>query len=394
MQLSSRTLALVHSPIGAAHALLDRRGDGRALLDLSQAAPSFPPPPAVAERVAEVAHEPDSGRYAPQPGLPALREAFAAELSRAYRGRLGPEHVLVTAGCNQAFCLVASAIAGPGDSMIVAAPFYFNHDMWLRAEGVAVAHLEADSDLLPDPDRAAALVTDRTRAIVLVSPGNPTGVTIPPDRLRVFAELARRRGIALVLDETYRSYRGTDAPPHDLFGDPDWSESVVSLHSFSKELAIPGYRVGAIVGGAALLTEALKLLDCVAISAPRIGQEAALAGLRHAHVWRAEQAARLASLQAEFEAAMAAGPGGFRLVSAGAYFGWVRHPFGDTPTADVVERLVLDHGVLVIPGTAFTPSDEAMLRFSFANLGSDEIAELPVRLGEVSGGRRRRRAPR
>ncbi len=383
MHLSSRTLDLVHSPIGAAHALLDQRNVARALLDLSQAAPSFPPPPAVAERVAEVAHEADGGRYAPQPGLPALREAFAEELSRVYRGSVGAEQVLVTAGCNQAFCLVASAVAGPGDSVVLASPFYFNHDMWLRAEGVEVVHLPPDADLLPDPDRAAELVTGRTRAIVLVSPGNPTGVTIPPDRLRGFAELARSRDVALVLDETYRSYRGTDAPAHDLFADPGWDDTVVSLHSFSKELAIPGYRVGAIVGGVALLVEALKLLDCVAISAPRIGQEAALAGLRHAGAWRAEQVARLARLQGEFEAAMAEEPGGFELVSAGAYFGWVRHPFDRSPTADVVRRLVLDHAVLVIPGTAFTPTDQAMLRFSFANLGSDEIAELPDRLAEI-----------
>ncbi len=383
MQLSPRTVDLVHSPIGAAHALLGERRNDRPLLDLSQAAPSFPPPPAVAARAAEVAGEPDGGRYAPQRGIPALRETFAAELSGAYCGYVAAEQVLVTAGCNQAFCLVASSLAGPGDSVVLASPFYFNHDMWLRAEGIGVTHLPPDAELLPDPDRAAGLATDRTRAIVLVSPGNPTGVTVPPGRLRAFAELAESRGMALVLDETYRSYRGTDAPPHDLFGDAGWDETVVSLHSFSKELAMPGYRVGAIVGGSDLLTEALKLLDCVAISAPRIGQEAALAGLRHAGGWRAEQAARLARLQGEFEAAMAHRPGGFELVSAGAYFGWVRHPFDRSPTADVVRRLVLDHDVLVIPGTAFTPTDEAMLRFSFANLGSDEIAELPDRLAEI-----------
>ena len=80
---------------------------------------------------------------------------------------------------------------------------------------------------------------------------------------------------------------------------------------------------------------------------------------------------------------MASRPGGFELETAGAYFGWVRHPFPDRSTDDVVRQLVLEHDVLVIPGTAFTPSDQAMLRFSFANLEPDEIAELPSRLEEM-----------
>ena len=80
---------------------------------------------------------------------------------------------------------------------------------------------------------------------------------------------------------------------------------------------------------------------------------------------------------------MAPGPGGFELVSAGAYFGWVRHPFVGEAAEDVVRRLVLDHDVLVIPGTAFLPTDERMLRLSFANLEPDEVAELPARLAEM-----------
>ena len=80
---------------------------------------------------------------------------------------------------------------------------------------------------------------------------------------------------------------------------------------------------------------------------------------------------------------MADRPGGFELLSAGAYFGWVRHPFPALATDEVVRRLVLDHDVLVIPGTAFTPDDDHMLRFSFANLTDDEIDELPTRLAEM-----------
>ena len=158
---------------------------------------------------------------------------------------------------------------------------------------------------------------------------------------------------------------------------------MISLHSFSKDLAIPGYRIGAIVGSGPVVVETLKLLDCVAISAPRVAMEAVVTGLTASGTWRQDQVERIAGLQERFETAMADRPGGFELISSGAYFGWVRHPFAEVATDEVVRRLVLDHDVLVIPGTAFTPTDEQMLRFSFANLTEAEIDELPRRLEEM-----------
>lgn len=381
MQLSPRTTNLIHSPIGAAHALLAHRVNDRPLLDLSQAAPGYPPAPVVAERIAAAAHEGSTSRYPPQPGLPALREALAGDLSTAYETTIKPSETLITAGCNQAFCVTIGALAGPGDSVVLAQPYYFNHEMWLRVEGIEPRYLAAGTDHLPDPDRCEALLDESTKAIVLVTPGNPTGVTIPPDRLQTFAALAARHGIALIVDETYRTFRPTAEPAHRLFDDPAWRDNVISLHSFSKDLAIPGYRVGALVSGRAAQDEALKVLDCIAISAPSISQEACIAGLLHAGEWRAEQRRRVASLQAAFEAAMAPRPGGFELLSAGAYFGWVRAA-GKEPTPEILQRLVVELDILVIPGTAFTPTDERMVRFSFANLAPEEITELSRRLAQ------------
>jgi aspartate/methionine/tyrosine aminotransferase len=382
MQLRGRTDGLVHSPIGEAFALLAAHTPTRPLLNLSQAAPSFAPATVVAERVAEVAFDEAGARYVPQEGLPGLRTALAEELTDLYPGQVNPDQVLITAGCNQAFCVVASAVTSPGDNLIVALPYYFNHDMWLEVEGVERRFLEPDSAMVPSVDDAAALIDDRTRGIVLVSPGNPSGVTLEPARLAEFYELCAAHDIALILDETYRSYRPTDDPAHELYDRTDWADHLITLHSFSKDLAIPGYRVGAVVGAPALLAEAMKLLDCVAICAPRIGQEAAIAGLQHAGDWRKDQADRIGERHEQFVAAMADSPGGYELISSGAYFGWVRHPHSDTPTLDVVADLLATKDILVIPGTAFTPTDQQMLRFSFANLSEPEIDELARRLAE------------
>ncbi|WP_320068783.1 aminotransferase [Micromonospora sp. RTGN7] len=380
MRLNPATTRAVDSPIGTTYALLDGRAGRRELLDFAQAAPQYPAAPEVLEHVTAVARDPHGGDYVEIAGLPRLRAAFAAELAAAYDGAVRAENVVVTAGCNQAFCLVASALAGPGDEIVLALPYYFNHDMWLRMNNIIPVYLNPGPDLLPTPEAAAALIGERTRAIVVVSPGNPSGVTVPPAGLAALAEVARRHDVALILDETYRSFRGTDEPAHRLFADPRWTDTVVSLHSFSKDLAIPGYRVGAVVTSPELGRAVLKLLDCVAICAPRIGQEAAWAGLTAAGSWRRERSRELVAKRDRFTAVMADRPGGFELVSAGGFFGWVRHPFSGRPTEDVVRELAQEYDTLVIPGTAFQPDDHGELRVSFSNAGLEAIDDFAGRL--------------
>lgn len=387
MRLNSRTLHQTDPPIDSLYAGFDRRGTSRGFLDLAQAAPQYPAAPSVVEHILSVARDAHGGDYGELPGLPHLRAAFAAELRQDYGGQVRDEHVLVTAGCNQAFCLVASALAAPGDEVILQLPYYFNHDMWLRLEGIVPIYLEPGEDLVPTAAAAARLISRRTRAIVLVSPGNPTGVTVTPEGIRGFAELASHHGIALILDETYRSFRGTSEPPHALLADPGWPETVVCLHSFSKDLAIPGYRVGAVVASPELNRELRKLIDCVAICAPRIGQEAAWAGLTRAPQWRRERAQEIVGKRASFAAAMAGRPGGFELLASGGFFGWVRHPFSSRSTEDVVRELALTYSTLVVPGTAFLPDDRHTVRVSISNLESAAIAEFAARLAAIGEGR-------
>jgi aspartate/methionine/tyrosine aminotransferase len=381
MRLISRTLNQLQSPIGSAARLLREYTGNRPLLDLSQGTPNYATAPVIANRIAEVALDPDGGKYTARPGLETLRDLLSQEISQAYAGRIQSDQILITAGCNQAFCVAISALAGYGDEVILPVPYYFNHDMWLRLEGVHPVYLKSGSHFIPDPRVAATLVSPKTRAIVLVTPGNPTGVTIPPPVIHAFADLARRNGIMLILDETYRVFRTSEDPAHDLFAQTQWDETVVSLHSFSKEFAIPGHRVGAAIGHPDLIVEMMKLFDCMAICAPRLGQEAAIEALRSAKEWRRDRVLEIRAKQARFEAALTSMPGGFELCAAGAFYGWVRHPW--TETADqAVRRLALDSGILVLPGTIFSPTDDRCLRFSFGNLSNSEIDAVGVRLHE------------
>lgn len=384
MRLSPRTVNEIDSPMGAAYGLLAGRSGERELLDLAQAAPSYPPATEMMEHVVKVAREPNSGAYVASPGLPRLREAFAADLSDGYGAPVGADQMVITAGCNQAFCLAVQALAEPGDEVIEVLPYYFNYDMWLRMNGVVPRYLEPGPDLVPSPEAAEALITTRTRAIVIVTPGNPTGVTIPPEVIAGFYEVAKRHDVALILDETYRSFRGTTERAHELFADPDWARTLVSLHSFSKDLAIPGYRVGAVVASPELNREVMKLLDCVAICPPRVGQEAAWAGLALAREWRRARANEATDKQRALEKVLADRPGGFELLSCGGFFGWVRHPYAERDTDSVVRDLISRYDTLVISGTAFLPDDRRVFRVSFGNVDVAGITEFAGRLQLMS----------
>ncbi|MFW2380892.1 MAG: aminotransferase [Acidimicrobiales bacterium] len=383
MQLNPAVRRIAASPISVAKSYVPYRAGRRPFLDLSQAAPSYPPAPVVEAHIAATAHDPAGARYAPVMGLPGLRQTFSQVLSADYRGTVEAQHVHIVAGCNQAFCSASSALAGPGDEIIVVSPYYFNHVMWLQAQQITPVLVPIGADGLLSPAELEAKLTNRTRAILLVSPGNPTGLTITADTIAAVADLARSNDIALILDETYRNFRDSSEPAHDLFAERDWTDTLISLHSFSKDLAIPGYRVGAIVAGTDVLEEVAKIQDCVAISAPTIGQEAALIGLQEAGEWRCEQVDRILGTLTAFRQVMAGEPGGFKLVHSGAFFGWVKHPFETRSTDDVVRTLVTEHDALAIPGTAFTEGDEGFIRCSFANLEPDQLTDFAHRLTKL-----------
>src|SRR5258708_22668781 len=129
-------------------------------------------------------------------------------MSGFYGAAVAPQEVAITAGCNQAFCLAMMALAGAGDEVMLPVPYYFNHRMWLDMLGVATVALpfRPDRGGVPDPREAAERITARTRAIVLISPNNPTGAVYPPSVLAEFLAVARSRAIALVIDETYKDF--------------------------------------------------------------------------------------------------------------------------------------------------------------------------------------------
>ena len=363
----------------------------RPLINVSQAAPVDAPPLGLRQALADAAlHDDGAHLYGPVLGMPELRAEVAARWTLAYGGQIADEQVAITAGCNQAFTAAMATLAGAGDEVILPTPWYFNHKMWLDMQGVGAVPLLTGDGLIPDPVAAAALITPRTRAIVLVSPNNPGGVEYPADVLRGFFDLARSRGLALIVDETYRDFDSRTGAAHDLFTDPDWSDTLIQLYSFSKAYRLTGHRVGAITASAARLFEVEKFLDTVAICPSSLGQRGALWGMRHLDQWLAGERAEILDRKAAMVAGFSRLPD-WRLLGCGAYFAYVEHPYALSSDA-FAKSLVADAGVLLLPGTMFTPEGSAdgarQLRVAFANVNRDGIGQLFDRLAGVNHPRR------
>ncbi len=360
----------------------DFPGD-RPLLNLSQAAPVDPPPETLRRAIAEAAlSEPQAHLYGPVLGLPALREEIASQWSTAYGGAISPADVAVTPGCNQAFCALMATLAGPGDAVLLPTPWYFNHKMWLDITGVVARPLPCDNALVPILEEAEARMAG-VKAIVLITPNNPTGAEYPAGVVEAFAELARRHGAVLVIDETYRDFDSREGAPHALFQDPDWREHLVHLYSFSKAYRLTGHRVGAAIASPARLAQAEKFLDTVTICPSQLGQFAALHGLRHLSGFVAEQRAEILARRAVVEGEFRQALPDWELMGCGAYFAWARHPFAES-SADLAKTLVEAQSLLLLPGTMFTPADDplgaASFRIAFANADADGLRQTLARL--------------
>ena len=355
------------------------------LIDMSQAVPGYPAHPDMTKALEAAAANQDAARYGRVEGDWDLRVAYAAHLGGIYDTVVEPAEIHITSGCNQAFVAAALAVAGHGDEILMTRPCYFNHESALGMLGIGIGYVDcsASNGMLPRPDDIAATIGPKTRAIAIVSPNNPCGAVYPAELLGEIYGLCRERGIWMILDETYRDFMPLDAGrPHDLIGREGWRDTLIQLYSFSKSYCMPGHRLGAVTSGPAMVLELAKIIDNIQICAPRAPQMAVAPMLTALTGWRQENRERIAARAALFQQVMTSLEG-WELLSTGAYFGYVRHPFKKTASRDVAMRMAGEAGVLTIPGTFFGDGQEDFLRFAFANAGRDVIAAIPDRLSAL-----------
>ena len=360
-----------------------RHGPG---IDLSQAVPGYPPPPELLAWLGEAARDPAAAQYGSIDGDAELRQAYAQHVAGLYGAPIEPSRVMITAGCNQAFVTVSMALAKAGEAVLLPTPWYFNHAMTLSMLGVEARPLPArrEDGFVPDPATAAELIDGRTRAVALVTPNNPTGAVYPPDTIVAFAKLCAKRGLWLILDETYRDFMpGSSATaPHGIFADPALAACVIQLYSFSKAYCVPGHRVGAVIAPERFLAELAKVQDCVQICAPRAGQMALARAIPALTRWRQGNRDVIGGRAQAFREAMRR-VNRWQVDQLGGYFAYLRHPFAGKASAEVAKLLARDHGLLVLPGSYFGPDQDGHLRVAFANVDEAEIGDFARRLATV-----------
>ena len=359
------------------------------IIDVSQAAPTEPPPEKMLKFMADkVLSDNAVNTYGPVLGLDELRESLARQWSSQYNGKISKKNVAITSGCNQAFCASIATFTSENDEVIIPTPWYFNHHMWLQMAGVKTVPLETDSNMVPIFEKAEVLITDRTRAIVLVSPNNPSGSIYSNELLQKFYKLCSSNNIRLILDETYKDFHPNVSQPHKLFENTEWHQTLTILYSFSKAYRMTGHRVGALLTSYENLLEVEKVLDTFTVCPPQLGQYAANWSIANLDSWKSDRRTeiieRAKHFSIKFEPLSAAG---WSLRGCGAYFAFVDHPFkeGSETLAPLILR---DQGILLMPGTMFYPKYDLhgprTFRIAFANIDKNKITTLLERLKNLS----------
>jgi aspartate/methionine/tyrosine aminotransferase len=373
MSLSARMQA-VQSPIIPVVGELIRQHPGT--ISLGQGVVHYGPPQEALDRIGRFLADPQNHKYKPVEGIGELVEALEKKLAVENGIRLAPQsRVVVTAGGNMAFFNALLAIADPGDEIILLCPYYFNHEM-------AVAMLNCKSVLVPldanyqiDMERVGRAVTSRTRAIVTISPNNPSGAVYTGEALVAINELCRDKRIYHLSDEAYEYFVYEDAKhfsPGSLAGA---AEHTISLYSLSKAYGFASWRIGYMVIPESLGVAVRKAQDTILICPPVISQAAAVGALDAGPDYCRRKIERVAQVRrmvlAELEALRH-----FCTIppALGAFYFLMRV---DTPldSMTIVERLVRQFGVAVIPGTTFGLERGCYLRVAYGALDPETTAE-------------------
>lgn len=381
------------SSVGAGHWLSAYNGAHGAAINLAQAVPGVPPPPEMLARLAAEAGNAERSNYGRISGDLELVAAYAADVEAVYGAAPSASEIAITAGCNEAFFVTALALAKAGEAILLPTPWYFNHAMTLRMLGIMALPLptHAARGFVPDPQEAAAVLQAHAaahpripvRALVLVTPNNPTGAIASPQVIEAFSALADTHNCWLVLDETYRDFRPlNDGAPHRLMQTSAGRKRLIQLYSFSKAYAIPGHRLGALIAPSGALAEIGKVLDCIQICAPRAAQAALAWAIPSMRSWRHEIARQVLKRGSLFSDGLNAAPG-WEIAAQGAYFAYVRHPFPGISSVEVARRLATQAGVLALPGSYFGPGQDAFLRFAYANTDDAGAAATGARLAAL-----------
>ncbi len=370
----SQRMQSVQTPIIPVVAELIRQYPGT--ISLGQGVVSYGPPPEAMAEIQRFLADPENHKYKPVTGLPELVEAFAKKLRGENGIRLGDDsRFVVTAGGNMAFMNAVLATTDPGDEVILQTPYYFNHEMAVTMASCRPVLVPTDANCQLRPEAIRAALTPRTRAVVTVSPNNPAGTVYPEAALREVNRLCREHGVHHIHDEAYE-YFVFGGARHFSPGSIDGAAAhTISLFSLSKAYGFASWRIGGMVIPERLLTAVRKIQDTILICAPVISQYAAIGALRAGADYCRAHIRELAATRELVLRELAQLRDFCEVPPADGAFYFLLRLRGDRAPMELVERLIREHGVAVIPGTAFGLDRGCDLRVAYGALRRETVAE-------------------
>ena len=364
----------VQSPIiPVVHALI-RKHPGT--ISLGQGVVHYGPPPKAVDRIRTFLAEPHNHKYQDVAGIPELLDLITAKLAAENRIELGDEKcVVVSAGGNMAFMNAVFAVTDPGDQVIILKPFYFNHEMAVRMADCEPVAVSTDPHYQIDLAAIEAAITPRTRAVVTVSPNNPSGAVYNPAALQQVNDLCRRRSIYHISDEAYE-YFVYDGAIHFSAGSMVGSGGhTISLFSLSKAYGFASWRIGYMVIPNRLLVSVKKAQDTILICPPVICQHAAAGALEIGAGYCKTHLEKFAEVRRLVLAELVSLSNFCTVPRADGAFYFLLRLETDMDDMQLVEALVTDFGVAVIPGSTFGMHEGCYLRISYGALQKQTAAE-------------------
>lgn len=305
--------------------------------------------------------------YTSNYGLLELRQELARHLARLYGVHYDPAHeLIITVGVSEALDLVLRATLDPGDEVISPEPTYVSYmPCTLLAGGTFVGvPTTAEHDFQASASEIEARVSDRTKAILLGYPNNPTGAVMEREELLRVAEVAERHDLLVISDEIYD--RLVYDKEHTCFAAlPRMQERTILLGGFSKDYAMTGWRVGYAAARAEIIEAMMKVHQYTVMCAPTLGQYAALEALRRGD-------ADVEEMVEEYNRRRRVIVAGLREIGLecteprGAFYVFPSIRCTGLSSEDFAERLLLEEKVAVVPGDAFGPSGEGHVRCCYA----------------------------
>ncbi|MFW9769353.1 MAG: pyridoxal phosphate-dependent aminotransferase [Candidatus Thorarchaeota archaeon] len=349
-------------------------------LNLGQGLPGHIPPEAALSSLRDRMFHPATHLYTPDEGLLELREELALYLRQKSGIDVNPQNeVVITAGANNAYTGAILTLIEPGENVIVPSPYYFNNIMAIKLASGEAIEVPVDSDFQPQVDNIASAINDRTRAISLISPNNPTGAVYGRKVIDDIVDLCLQHDIFLISDETYSRMVFEGAEHYSPRSRRDAGEHVLTLGSFSKDFGMSGWRVGFIIGSPNFTNEFLKVQDTVSICAPTAGQLLALEILKEGLDEVDKELGRLNLLRNLAYLRMREIDVFEPIHTKGTFYMFPRVK-GFSDSRKLVMDILQSTGTLLLPGVIFGSSGEGHVRISIGPLTPEAVDEAFDRL--------------